>query len=120
MKIILKIISILIIAAVVVIAILNTHTALDLVFWSKESTEALTYHATLVQIILGSFIAGILAGILWISSFYFSGKRKLKEYQRKLEKTSVQSGEESSKTAVLEAKIQTLEKALKTALEKKD
>lgn len=120
MKIVLKIISVLIIAAIVFIALLNTQTALNLVFWSKKGAETLIYHTTLAQVISGSFIAGILAGALWILSFYFSSKTKLKEYQRKLEKTSLQSGEESSKAAVLEAKIQTLEKALKTALEKND
>ena len=69
-------------------------------------------------ILIGAFFAGILVGIVLMSYFYTKSQRKLKEYQRKLEKTSVQSSEGSSKVDVLEAKIEVLEKALKSALER--
>lgn len=62
--------------------------------------------------------AGFFSGAFWVASFYVSNKAKLKEYQRKLEKTSVSAESESSKVSVLEAKIEVLEKALKSALEK--
>lgn len=62
--------------------------------------------------------AGFFSGALWVASFYVTNKIKLKEYQRKLEKTSVSAESESSKVSVLEAKIEVLEKALQSALEK--
>lgn len=68
--------------------------------------------------LIAVFFAGILIGILLMSIFYFRSEKKLKEYKRKLEKTSIKTDEGSSKVAVLEAKIQTLEKALQSALEK--
>lgn len=66
------------------------------------------------------FVAGLLVGVLIMGIFQSRVAGRLKEYQRKLEKTSVQSSEDSSKVAVLEAKIQTLEKALQSALENKE
>lgn len=66
------------------------------------------------------FFAGVLIGIIIMSFFNVSLQKKLKEYKRKLEKTSVQSSEDNSKVSVLEAKIATLEKALQSALENKD
>jgi uncharacterized membrane protein YciS (DUF1049 family) len=72
----------------------------------------------LTQIVI--FFAGVLAGFLIMTIFNFKTKNKLKEYQRKLEKTSVQSDEGSSKVEVLEAKIKVLEKALESALENKN
>lgn len=65
-----------------------------------------------------AFAIGFLLGLLFMSIFYFKSKNTLKEYKRKLEKTSINSTEGSSKVAVLEAKIATLEKALQSALEK--
>lgn len=69
-------------------------------------------------VLIAVFFAGVLLGIIFMSIFYAKSQRKLKEYQRKLEKTSIQSDEGSSKVEVLQAKIEVLEKALKSALEK--
>ena len=63
------------------------------------------------------FIAGILSGLFYVCSFYLPVQQKMKEYKRKLEKTSISSDEDSSKVEVLEAKIATLEKALQSALD---
>ena len=46
--------------------------------------------------------------------------KKINVYQRKLEKESISSDENSAKVKVLEAKIQVLEKALENALSKND
>jgi hypothetical protein len=119
MRIIFNIISIFIIVAVVSLAFLNTQTVFNFTVWGIKGTS-LIYHAGLMQVILMAFIAGIIAGIFWAGSFYFPLNKNLKEYRRKLEKTSVQSDEESSKVEVLEAKIATLEKALQSALEGKE
>ena len=119
MKIVFNILSIVIVVTITFLASLNTHTVFDFTVWSATKTaNAMIYHATLVQVILLTFIAGTLTGIFWASSFYSPIQAKLKEYQRKLEKTSVQSSEDSSKVSILEEKINVLEKALQSALEK--
>lgn len=120
MRILFNLISIVIIITVIFLAFLNNQTAFDFNIWMMNGTKAIAYHAGLVQIILGAFVAGILAGIFWAAAFYIPVQTKLKEYQRKLEKTSVQSTEESSKVAVLEEKIKVLEKALQSALENRE
>ncbi len=68
--------------------------------------------------LLAAAFIGFAIGMLFMSFFYIRSNKKLKEYKRKLEKTSVQSSEDSSKVDVLEAKIKVLEKALQSALEK--
>lgn len=118
MRILFIIVSIFIVVSVIFIAFLNTQTAFELNVWSLGKVSTISYHTNLINLIFAVFVAGILAGALWAGSFHFSSKAKLKEYQKKLEKTSVQSSADSSKVDVLEAKIEVLEKALKTALEK--
>lgn len=117
MKILFNIISIVIMISVISLTALNTQTAVDFVLWGSNKVHMVMYHASLANTMLIFFVAGILSGIFWAASFYSSNQVKLKEYQRKLEKTSVQSSEDSSKVEVLEAKIKTLEKALQSALE---
>ena len=65
------------------------------------------------------FAVGFIIGFLVMGIAFLRSGKMLKEYKRKLEKTSINSTEESSKVSVLEAKIQTLEKALQSALENK-
>lgn len=121
MKIIFNILSILMVVAVVFMAYLNINTSLSFVIWkSIHSSNFLVYHSHFFQVILIVFILGILVGSCWAGAFYSPMQKKLKEYQRKLEKTSVQSNDGSAKVAVLEAKIETLEKALQAALDKID
>jgi uncharacterized membrane protein YciS (DUF1049 family) len=118
-RIIFNIISIIILLSVLFLASLNTQTVFDFtVLNAIKNIHALTYQVNLVQIMLLTFIAGTLCGVLWVASFYIPLQKKLKEYQRKLEKTTVQSDEDSSKVNVLEEKIKVLETALQSALEK--
>lgn len=119
MKIVFNLISILIIVMVVFIASLNTHTLFNFKLWVLKGTIVM-YNVDLANVILAFFVIGVIAGILWAASFYSPVQNKLKEYQRKLEKTSIQGDEESSKVAVLEEKIKTLEAALESALNKED
>lgn len=119
MRILFNLISILIIVLVIFIASLNTHTFFNFTFWVLKGT-VIMYNVALAKVILTFFIVGVLAGIFWAASFYLPVEKRLREYQRKLEKTSVQTDEESSKVAVLEEKIKTLEKALQSALENKE
>jgi len=119
MKIVFYFISVMMVVSVVFLATLNTQTVFDFTVWDgAKGVHSIIFHVTLVKVILMTFIAGILTGIFWAAAFYSPIQTKLKEYQRKLEKTSVQSTEDSSKVDVLEAKIQTLEKALQEALNK--
>lgn len=120
MKIFFNIMSILIVALVLFFLSLNSQMAFNVTFWGTEESPLVIYHATLIEIVVVVFVLGTLAGIFWEAPFWLNAQKKLKEYQRKLEKTSVQSGEDSSRVAILEAKIQTLEKALQSALENKD
>lgn len=121
MKIIFNIVSIIIMIAVIFLAALNTQTVFDFKIWnSAVAGKSLVYQASLVQVILGAFIAGTLSGVFWAASFYSPLKIKLKEFQNKLEKTSIQTDEESSKVVVLEAKIKTLETALQAKIENKE
>lgn len=118
MRIIFNLVSIVIMLVVIFIASLNTQS-FAFTAWVANGGKVV-YNVSLATIILTFFIAGTLAGIFWAATFYSPVQNKLKEYQRKLEKTSVQTDEESSKVAVLEEKIKTLEKALQSALENKE
>lgn len=59
---------------------------------------------------------GLVAGVLWMWSYFLAIQDKLKAYKRELEKNSVENSSSTSKVEVLEAKIEVLEKALKNAL----
>lgn len=118
MRIIFNLVSIAIVVMVIFLASMNMQTANFIMGIAKGSS--VVYHVALAEILLIFFVAGTLAGVFWAASFYAPVENKLKEYQRKLEKTSVESDEESSKVAVLEEKIKTLETALQSALENKE
>ncbi len=61
---------------------------------------------------------GFCIAYFWFLPSRIENKKRIKEYQNKLEKTSVNAETESSKVEILEAKIQSLEKALQSTLEK--
>ncbi|HNW25783.1 MAG TPA: hypothetical protein PKI94_03235 [Candidatus Gastranaerophilaceae bacterium] len=63
-------------------------------------------------------LIGMFITYLWYVPYRREISKKIKEYQNRLEKTSVSAETDSSKVEVLEAKIQSLEKALQSALEK--
>lgn len=63
-----------------------------------------------------TFATGFILGILLMTIFIIVKNKKINVYQRKLEKESISSNENSAKVKVLEAKIQVLEKALENAL----
>lgn len=112
MKIFLKLISLFIILSVIYFATANLGPKLDLILINK------TINVRFAYVEIATLVVGILAGLAWLWSYYLAVSVKLKEYQRKLEKTSVNAECDNSKVSVLEAKIQVLEKALASALEK--
>ena len=113
MKILLKIISISIIAVMAYFSSLNRSMPIDIELWGAHHVQL-----DFAYVICGVLILGIIVGVLWALGYYITVSDKLKEYQRKLEKTSVNAECDSSKVSVLESKIQVLEKALQSALEK--
>jgi len=116
MRIIFNFISILIIVAIISLAFLNNQIVFDLILLASNASFVVYHHVDLMFILLIAFIAGLNVGIFWSAAYYYPIQTKFKEYQKKLEKTSLQTEEESSKVAVLEEKIKTLEKALENTL----
>jgi predicted exporter len=109
----LKFFSILIAALTLVIIYPTIQTETTFTLYNGQGL-AINLFALLAMVL----VAGVLVGIFYACSFFRPVQKKLKEYQRKLEKTSISSDEESSKVSVLKAKIATLEKALESALNK--
>lgn len=115
MKKFLKILSILIIILVAYVASINSAQSVNLQVWKNIIREL-----NLVYVILGSLIAGMTISYTWMLTNYITSQEKFKEYKKKLEQTTVGAESDSSKVNILEAKIEVLEKALKSALEKND
>lgn len=117
MKIMFTLISALIVIAVIALAALNSQADLNLVFLGLKGQHLLV-HVKVVEVILFLFVAGVVTGILWASSFYVVSQAKLKEYKRKLEQNAALNEADNSLLDVLESKVATLELALKEALAK--
>lgn len=117
MKIMFTLVSALIVIAVIALAALNSQADLNLVFLGLKGQHILA-HVKVVEVILFLFVAGVVTGILWASSFYVASQAKLKEYKRKLEQNAALSDADNSLLDVLESKVTTLELALKEALAK--
>lgn len=81
-------------------------------FKFNPNTEALIYGATMCA-------TGIIFGIALVANNLKSQIGKISALKREEEKKSISSTESQAKVKVLEAKIQTLEKALETALKNK-
>lgn len=71
------------------------------------------------------FVLASACGLSFIMGMYFLAflhkkkDKKIKEYQRELERRGIDRDESSSRVKVLESKIEVLEKALKDAISKK-
>lgn len=118
MKKLLNIAAMLIVMAVAFIATLNVNKFFDFTVWGTAGVNDVTYNLNFIYILLGLFVAGFLAGAAWVGSYLCHLQEKFKEYKRKLEQTTVSAESDSSRVEVLKAKIEVLEKALKSALEK--
>lgn len=118
MKIFFNLVSIFILITVLLFVSINSETSFNFAVWSAGGQTTWLHNVSMLQIMMFTFLAGVISGIFWVSTFNFVPHKKLKEYKQKLDKTLVQSEEESSKVAVLEEKIKVLEKALESALNK--
>ena len=124
MKKFLNIISYLAILFVVYIAILNAQQIINIQLWGIKGTASLldlkelSISTNLAVYTFFVLIIGFFCGLSWLGQFYLTQKDKLNAYKRKQKKSSITNSSNSSKVEVLEAKIATLEKALKDALNK--
>lgn len=109
----LKFLSILLALVILYLAYPNAQAEIDFLL-----IDGTALNINLFALIFLIFGAGILSGLFYACGFYLPIQQKMKEYKRKLEKTVINSDEETSKVAVLESKIETLEIALKAALKK--
>ena len=108
-----SIISLMLFAEMLFLAYVNYSTNINLNILPTSSINI-----TMAYIILFVFAEGVLAGLALLYGHFHESKTTLKEYKRKLEKTLVGADNDCSKVSVLEAKIQVLEKALQSALDK--
>lgn len=113
MKIFLYILSLIILLRAAYVSFLNSHTSVNLLVFRHLSLDL-----NLAFIIVAIFIFGTLFGVLFTTACTIKNKKAIKEYKRELEKKTVNAENESSKVKVLESKIEVLEKALASALEK--
>lgn len=114
------ILSILVLILVIYVALINTSTNFELNYlkgiqYSADFTKSI--NLSLYTLII--LCAGIFSGAGTVYLFFSIQKDKLKAYKRELEKTSVSGEKNASKVSVLEAKIQTLEKAFTSVVDER-
>lgn len=109
------ILGILIVADICYFSFVNHGQSLTLNY--KPLIKAFIWDSGLTYLITGLY--GVLGGFLLTYSKNLELQEKIKKLSRNVEKSSIVSEESSDKVKSLEAKIQTLEIALKEALNKK-
>lgn len=114
------ILSVIILLSVVYVALINTSSYID-VNWLKggQYTADLTRAIRLSSYTLIILTSGIFAGAGTVGLFLGVQKDKVKAYKRELEKSSVTGEANASRVSVLEAKIQTLEKAFTSVVDER-
>lgn len=86
---------------------------LNLNVFGKEFSKPLSVYSGYI------FLIGFLTSVIASMGTMKSNELKAKEYEKKLNSTSIDSSKDKSKIEALERKIATLEKALETKLEDK-
>ena len=77
------------------------------------------FRSSFLTVTLTTFALGILTGILVMLRGFFEGAKQTKKIKRQLEKVSIGADDSDLRVKTLENKIETLETALKKALEDK-
>ena len=125
------ILSVLILLCFIYLIIVNFNNSIDLqLLYSPlldaqtkaEMTEQGGYFTQTMSVSLYTIlvlIGGIFAGAGTVYMFLSLQNDKVKAYQRELEKTSISGANNASRVEVLEAKIQTLEKAFSTVVDER-
>ena len=117
--------SILAILAVVYLILMNTSNSIDVhylkgyVYTLDPENIFVSKSIPLGYYTLGILIAGIFSGAGVVGLFLGIQKDKVKAYKRELEKSSVSKEANASKVEVLEAKINTLEKAFTSVVDER-
>ena len=114
MKKVVLVLGILILADICYFSFVNQGHSLTLNY--KPLIKEFTFSSGWFYLFYG--LHGILCGFLLTYSQNLDLKEKIKKLSRNVEKSSIVSEESSDKVKALEAKIQTLETALKEALNK--
>lgn len=115
MKKVCLILGILILADICYFSFVNHGQSLTLNY--KPLIKAFTFDSGYTYLFMGLY--GVLGGFLLAYYKNLELKEIIKKLSRNVEKSSIVSEESSDKVKALEAKIQTLETALKEALNKK-
>lgn len=125
------VLSVLILLSFIYLMIVNVNNNMDLqLLYSPlldaqtkaEWTEQGSYFTHTLSVSLYTILVlagGIFAGAGTIYMFLSLQNDKVKAYQRELEKTSISGANNASRVEVLEAKIQTLEKAFSTVVDER-
>lgn len=114
MKIVLRILAALVLLKIALMSASNFGVWVDL----QDPLLRRVYHIKEGYIILGSFFGGILFMLGMFFTKYRKMKAKLKKRSRDAEKNLVSAEASEDKIKMLEAKVLTLETALKEALNK--
>jgi|GEM_PF-2073975 len=109
------ILGVLIILDIIYFSFINQGNALVLNY--EPLISDFRVESGLFYFLLGFY--GVLGGILITYSKVITLKNELKKYKRKTEKSSIESEESQDRVKELESKVNTLETALKDALNKK-
>lgn len=115
MRAVLTIFGILIVVAVLFFAQFNEIALALTIPYTK-----IAFKISFFAITTGIFALGILTGALFLIAGILESAKKATDAKRRLEKVSVGADDSELKVKTLENKIQTLELALKKALEKED
>ena len=121
------ILSVLILLSVIYFVILNMNNDMSLyvMYSTQTNAELVEQSSSFVRnfnvgmYTLLVLFAGLFAGAGTVYMFLSVQKDKVKAYQRELEKTSISGANNASRVEVLEAKIQTLEKAFNTVIDER-
>ncbi len=102
----------------------NTGTSFEISILTEKlakvfSTNAIGTTLNTAIALSSAFLLGLLTTLFALLPTLKKGKEKEGAYERKLEKTAVSNDASTARVKVLEAKIQTLEKALEQALKNK-
>ncbi len=120
MKKIFFLLSIIVILTVIYLALINSSAYIDVNYLKGgHYTADFSKSIRVFSYTLLVFFAGIFSGAGIFSLFFGIQKDRVKAYKRELEKTSVTGEENASKVSVLEAKIQTLEKAFTSVVDER-
>lgn len=114
------VLSLIVLSGVVYLALINNSATVDINYLNGNNyASGMSLGVRVSVYTLLVLVAGIFSGAGVVGLFLGVQKDKVKAYKRELEKTSVSGEANASKVDVLEAKIQTLEKAFSAVVDER-